>query len=59
MKKRIKLKGRIKTYIQFSIYLGILMIAIDAAMFLIDLRDGVMLAGFCILYFAITISHNS
>ena len=49
MKKRIKLKGRIKTYIQFSIYLGILMIAIDAAMFLIDLRAGVLLAGFCIL----------
>ncbi len=57
MKKRIKLKGRIKTYIQFSIYLGILMIAIDAAMFLIDLRAGALLSGFCVLYFAITLSH--
>ena len=56
MKKRIKLKGRIKTYIQFSIYLGILMIAIDAAMFLIDLRAGALLSGFCVLYFAITLS---
>ena len=56
MKQRIKLKGRIKTYIQFSIYLGILMIAIDAAMFLIDLRAGALLSGFCVLYFAITLS---
>ena len=56
MKKRIRLKGRIKTYIQFSIYLGILLLAIDAAMFLIDLRAGVLLSAFCVLYFVITLS---
>jgi len=32
------------------------MIAIDAAMFLIDLRAGALLSGFCVLYFAITLS---
>ena len=56
MKKRIRLKGRIKTYIQFSIYLGFLLLAIDAAMFLIDLRAGALLSGFTILYFAVTLS---
>ena len=56
MKKRIKLKGRIKTYIQFSIYLGILLGVVDIAMFMIDLRAGALLAGFVIFYFAITLS---
>ena len=31
MKKRIRLKGRIRTYIQFTLYLGLLLLAIDAA----------------------------
>ncbi len=57
MKKRIRLKGRIRTYIQFCIYLGLLMLAVDAAMFLIDLRAGALLAGFSVLYFTITLSH--
>ena len=56
MKKRIRLKGRIKTYIQFSIYLGFLLLAVDAAMFLIDLRAGALLSAFSILYFVVTLS---
>lgn len=56
MKKRIKLKGRIKTYLQFCIYLGVLLGTVDAAIFLIDVRAGVMLAGFLIFYFAITLT---
>ena len=56
MKKRIKLKGHIKTYIQFTIYLGILLAVIDIAMFLIDLRAGLLLSGFTVVYFIITLS---
>ena len=56
MKKRIRLKGRIKTYIQFSIYLGILLFFVDAAMFLIDVRSGTLLTGYTLVYFAITLS---
>lgn len=56
MKKRIKLKGRIKTYIQFCIYLGVLLCAVDVAMFLIDLRAGVFLTAYTVIYFAITLS---
>ena len=56
MKKRIRLKGRIKTYIQFSIYLGILLFFVDAAMFLIDVRSGALLTGYTLVYFAITLS---
>lgn len=56
MKKRIKLKGHIKTYIKFCIYLGILLAVIDVAMFLIDVRAGALLTGYTVFYFAITLS---
>ena len=36
MKKRIKLKGRIKSYILFGIYLGILLFIVAGAVFMID-----------------------
>lgn len=56
MKKRMKLKGRIKVYIQFCIYLGILLCPIDIVMFMIDVRAGILLTCYTILYFAITLS---
>ncbi len=56
MKKHIKLKGRIKTYLHFCIYLGILLCAVDAAIYLIDFRAGIMLTCFIAFYFAITLS---
>ena len=56
MKKRIRLKGRIKTYLQFSIYLGILLLAIDTAVSLIDIRAGLLVLGFAIFYFSITLT---
>ena len=56
MKKRIKLKGHIRTYIQFCIYLGVLLCAVDVAMFLIDIRAGALLAAFIVVYFGITLS---
>lgn len=56
MKKRLKLKGRIKTYIQFCIYLGVLLCVVDVAMFMIDIRAGALLAAYTVLYFVITLS---
>lgn len=56
MKKRIKLKGRIKTFTQFSIYLGILLCGVNVAVFLIDYYAGLLLGGFTILYFVITLT---
>ncbi len=55
MKKHIKLKGRIKTYLQFCIFLGILLCVVDAAIFLIDYRAGILLSGFTVFYFAVTL----
>lgn len=56
MKKYIKLKGRIKTYLQFTLYLGALLVVVNLATFLIDYRAGLLLACFTIFYFAIVLS---
>ena len=55
MKKRIKLKGRIKTYIQFSLYLGVLLAAVNGAIFMIDIRAGGALAMFTVFYFGVVL----
>ena len=55
MKRRIKLKGHIKSFIHISLYLGVLLLVVDAAMFMVDLRAGLLLSGYTILYFAITL----
>ncbi|MGN1148371.1 MAG: DHH family phosphoesterase, partial [Lachnospiraceae bacterium] len=56
MKKRIKLKGRIKTYLQFSIYLGVLLLVVNVGIVLIDYRAGLLLGFFTLFYFAVTLS---
>ncbi|MCM1057491.1 MAG: DHH family phosphoesterase [Firmicutes bacterium] len=56
MKKRIRLKGHIKSYIQFSIYLGILLLFVDVAVLLIHLQAGLLLTGYTVVYYIITLS---
>lgn len=61
MKKRIKLKGWIKTYIRFSIYLGALLCAVNAAIYVIDVNAGLALTCFTAFYFVVTLTlyfHN-
>lgn len=53
MKNSVKLKGRLKTYMQYSIYLGIVLVLVDIGVFLIDVRAGLLLAAFVFFYFAI------
>ncbi len=56
MKKYIRLKGHIKTYLSFTIYLGILLCAVSAAVFLIDYRAGGIVTCFTVFYLAITLT---
>ncbi|MCR4896191.1 MAG: DHH family phosphoesterase [Lachnospiraceae bacterium] len=56
MKKRIRLKGRIRTYMRFSIYLGFILLAVTMSMFMVDLTAAVILSVFTGLYFAITLT---
>jgi len=56
MKKHIKLKGRIKTYLNFTIYLGALLCVVSIAASLADATAGLIVALFTLFYFAITLS---
>lgn len=56
MKKRIRLKGRIRTYLKFSLYLGGLLFVVNAGMLAIDYRAGLLLGFFTVFYFAVTLT---
>lgn len=57
MKNSVKLKGRLKSYLQSSLYLGFLLIAVDLLIYMIgDYRAGLILSGFIIFYIAIILS---
>ena len=51
-KKQVKLKGRLRIYMQTSLYLGLLLVLVDLGVYLLDLRAGFLLSCFLILYFA-------
>ncbi|MCR4651920.1 MAG: DHH family phosphoesterase [Lachnospiraceae bacterium] len=53
MKNRVKIKGMLKTYLQASLYLGILMVFITIAVWLMSIQAGMLMAGFTVLYLAI------
>lgn len=56
MKNSVKLKGRLKTYLQSSLYLGFLLLAVDILISFIDFSAGLILTCFIIFYFVIIIS---
>ena len=53
MKNKVKIKGTLKTYLQASLYLGILLCFINVAVWMMDFRAGLILSGFTIIYMAI------
>lgn len=56
MKNSVKLKGRMKSYLQSSLYLGFLLIAVDILIYFIDIRAGLVLSCFILFYLAIVLS---
>ena len=50
-KKRVKLKGRLRIYMQTSLYLGLLLVLVDFGIYLLDARAGFLLSCFLLLYF--------
>jgi len=53
MKNKIKLKGMLKSYLTISIYLGVLLCAVDIAVWLLDIRAALVMTAFTIFYFLI------
>lgn len=54
-KKRIKLKGRLRIYMQTSLYLGLLLLLVDVGIYFLDVRAGFLLTCFLVLYFGMVI----
>lgn len=53
-KKNMKLKGRLKSYTQTSIYLGLLLVAVNLLIYILDVPAGLVLTCFTLFYFAVT-----
>lgn len=50
---KIKVKGKLKLFMQAALYLGIVLVFINLAIYAIDYRAGIVLTSFVIFYFAI------
>lgn len=56
LKSKIKLKGRMKRYIQTSLYLGFLLTIVNLVVYLINVPAGLVVTCFALLYFAVVLS---
>lgn len=56
LKNKIKLKGRLKRYVQTSIYLGFVLILVNLAVYLISIPAGLVVSCFMLLYFAVVLT---
>ncbi len=56
MKNSIKLKGRMRAYLQSSLYLGFLLAVVNIMVYLLDYRAGLILTVFVIFYMAIILA---
>ncbi len=56
MKNSVKIKGRLKSYLQSSLYMGFLLIMVDILIYLLDYRAGLVLSGFIVFYMVIILS---
>lgn len=55
-KKNVKLKGRLRSFTQVSLYLGFLLVAVNMVVYLLNVSAGLVVTCFTLFYFAITIS---
>jgi len=53
-KSKIRIRGSLRTYLNVSVYLGILLALINLSIYLLDYRAGLVLSCYVLGYFAIT-----
>ncbi len=56
MRDRVRLKGRLKNYLTFEIYLGILLILVNVGMIFVDRMAAALLAVFTVVYWVVSLS---
>ncbi|MCI8599629.1 MAG: DHH family phosphoesterase [Lachnospiraceae bacterium] len=50
MKKKIKLKGQLKTYIQWPLILSILLLVMNISMYPVSVKAGLLMSAFLVIY---------
>lgn len=53
MKQRIKLKGRLKAYLQAALILGGILAGVNIGIYFLDVTSGIVVTAFLILYFTV------
>ena len=56
IKTRLKVKGHLKSYMRFSLYLGLLLAAVNIALFFVNVQAGALLCAFTIFYFIVSLT---
>ncbi len=51
MKSKVKLKGKLKLQFYFMLYMGFLLLLIDIGVFTFDVKAGLLLTAFIVIYF--------
>lgn len=54
MKQKLKIKGRLRTYLQTSLIMGIILAIVNAVIYFIDIRAGLVLTAFLAVYLLVT-----
>lgn len=55
MKEKFKIKGQLRTYMQWPLYLSALLIAANAVIGAVDVKAGIIMAAFTLLYIGISV----
>ncbi len=55
MKKRMKIKGRLRVYLQASLFLGILLAFVNLGIYFLDIRSALLMSGAMVFYFAVVL----
>lgn len=50
MKQKVKIKGHLKSYLQTTLILGILLTLVNAGIYFLDIKAGICISGFLLLY---------
>ena len=53
--KKIRLKGRLRAYLQSTLLLGILLVLVNVIIYFVDVRAGLVLSAFVAVYFVIVV----
>ena len=55
LKNNIRLRGRLKRYLQTSLYLGFLLAAVNLIVYLLSISAGLVVTCFLVLYFGVVL----